>query len=402
MGNETILYNDLKEYNERKLSVEKSFLLNFSERAEDFFSSSGRIELLGNHTDHNNGLVLVSAVSLDIFAGVKMSNDNYIRIISEGYPLMTININNLNLSPNEKGKSSAIVKGVIQGFKNRGYNVGGFYCYATSNVFKGAGVSSSAAYELLIAGILNYYFNDNTIDRVELAKIAQFSEVEFFGKPCGLLDQMGISLGGINMIDFESIITPKISHIELELKDYDVILVNTGDDHTALTQYYSEIKDEMSKISSYFNKKTLREVNEEEFLKAIPELKNKYGGRAILRAIHFFEENKRVEIAYKAIENGDIATFLRCINESGESSYKLLQNCYYANDVNQGITLGVVLSQKLIKDGAVRVHGGGFAGTILSIVNKKESSKYLDEISKVFGKENCNKVYLRKLGVTKL
>ena len=402
MGNEAILYNNLKDYNERKLNVEKNFLLSFSERVEDFFSSSGRIELLGNHTDHNHGLVLVSAVSLDIFAGVKKSNDNYIRIISEGYPLMTININNLSLSPNEKGKSSAIVKGVIQGFRDRGYKVGGFYCYATSNVFKGAGVSSSAAYELLIAEILNYYFNGNNIDRVELAKIAQFSEVEFFGKPCGLLDQMGISLGGINMIDFESIITPKISHIELELNDYDVILVNTGDDHTALTQYYSEIKDEMSKISSYFNKKTLREVNEEEFLKSLPELKNKFGGRAILRAIHFFEENKRVEIAYNAIENGDIVTFLRCINESGESSYKLLQNCYYANDINQGITLGVVLSQRLIKDGAVRVHGGGFAGTILVIVNKNESDKYLDEMSKVFGKENCNKVYLRKLGVTKI
>lgn len=402
MGNETIIYNNLNEYQERKLSIEKNFLLSFSERAEDFFSSSGRIELLGNHTDHNNGLVLVSAVSLDIFAGVKKSDDNYIRIISEGYPLMTININNLSLSPNEKGKSSAIVKGVIQGFKDRGYNVGGFYCYATSNVFKGAGVSSSAAYELLIAGILNAYFNDNTIDRVELAKIAQFSEVEFFGKPCGLLDQMGISLGGINMIDFESTVTPKISHIELELNDYDVILVNTGDDHTALTQYYSEIKDEMSNVSSHFNKKTLREVNKEEFFKAIPELKNKYGGRAILRAIHFFEENERVEIAYKAIENGDISTFLKCVNESGESSYKLLQNCYYANDINQGITLGVVLSQRLIGDGAVRVHGGGFAGTILAIVNKKESNKYIDEMSKVFGKENCNKVYLRKLGTTKL
>ena len=327
MGNETIIYNNLNEYQERKLSIEKNFLLNFSERAEDFFSSSGRIELLGNHTDHNHGLVLVSAVSLDIFAGVKKSDDNYIKIISEGYPLMTININNLSLSPNEKGKSSAIVKGVIQGFLDRGYKVGGFYCYATSNIFKGAGISSSAAYELLIAGILNYYFNDNTIDRVELAKIAQFSEVEFFGKPCGLLDQMGISLGGINMIDFESIVTPEIAHIELELKDYDVILVNTGDDHTALTQYYSEIKDEMANISSYFNKQYLREVSKEEFLNAIPELKNKFGGRAVLRALHFYDENERVTLAYESIKNNDIKTFLKCVNESGESSYKLLHNC---------------------------------------------------------------------------
>ena len=202
MGNENIIYKDLKLYQERKMSIEKNFLINFNERVDDFFSSSGRIELLGNHTDHNNGLVLVSAVSLDIFAGVKKTNDNYIKIISEGYPLMTINVKNLTLSQNEIGKSSAIVKGVIKGFLDRGLKVGGFCCYATSNIFKGAGISSSAAYELLIAGILNYYYNNNVVDKVELAKIAQFSEVHFFGKPCGLLDQMGISLGGINQIDF--------------------------------------------------------------------------------------------------------------------------------------------------------------------------------------------------------
>jgi len=402
MGNETIIYSDLKEFQSRKLNVDKNFFINFDERVADYFSSSGRIELLGNHTDHNNGLVLVSAVSLDILAGVRKTNDNYIKIISEGYPFMTININNLNLSPNEKGKSSAIVKGVVQGFLNRGYKVGGFICYATSNIFKGAGISSSAAYELLIAGILNSYYNNDELDKVELAKIAQFSEVEFFGKPCGLLDQMGISLGGINMIDFESIVTPKIAHVELDLDDYDVILVNTGDDHTSLTQFYSEIKDEMASIAKHFGKTVLREVNVEEFYGSLKELKKKYGGRAVLRAIHYFDENERVNVAYNAIKNNDIKTFLKCVNESGESSYRLLQNCYYANDINQGITLGVVLSQRIIKDGAVRVHGGGFAGTILAFVNKNESENYINKMSEVFGKENCNRVGLRKLGVTRL
>jgi len=402
MGNETIIHSDLKEFQSRKLNVDKNFFINFDERVADYFSSSGRIELLGNHTDHNNGLVLVSAVSLDILAGVRKTNDNYIKIISEGYPLMTININNLNLSPNEKGKSSAIVKGVVQGFLNRGYKVGGFICYATSNIFKGAGISSSAAYELLIAGILNSYYNNDELDKVELAKIAQFSEVEFFGKPCGLLDQMGISLGGINMIDFESIVTPKIAHVELDLDDYDVILVNTGDDHTSLTQFYSEIKDEMASIAKHFGKTVLREVNVEEFYGSLKELKKKYGGRAVLRAIHYFDENERVNVAYNAIKNNDIKTFLKCVNESGESSYRLLQNCYYANDINQGITLGVVLSQRIIKDGAVRVHGGGFAGTILAFVNKNESENYINKMSEVFGKENCNRVGLRKLGVTRL
>jgi len=402
MGNETIIYSDLKEFQSRKLNVDKNFFINFDERVADYFSSSGRIELLGNHTDHNNGLVLVSAVSLDILAGVRKTNDNYIKIISEGYPFMTININNLNLSPNEKGKSSAIVKGVVQGFLNRGYKVGGFICYATSNIFKGAGISSSAAYELLIAGILNSYYNNDELDKVELAKIAQFSEVEFFGKPCGLLDQMGISLGGINMIDFESIVTPKIAHVELDLDDYDVILVNTGDDHTSLTQFYSEIKDEMASIAKHFGKTVLREVNVEEFYGSLKELKKKYGGRAVLRAIHYFDENERVNVAYNAIKNNDIKTFLKCVNESGESSNRLLQNCYYANDINQGITLGVVLSQRIIKDGAVRVHGGGFAGTILAFVNKNESENYINKMSEVFGKENCNRVGLRKLGVTRL
>ena len=163
--------------------------------------------------------------------------------------MMHININNLNISPNEVGKSSAIVKGVLQGFKNRGYNIGAFSCYATSNIFKGAGISSSAAYELLICEILNYYYNDDKIDRVEMAKIAQFSEVEYFGKPCGLLDQMGISLGGINMIDFKSTVNPLIKHVELELNDYDVILVNTGDDHTSLTKYYAEIKEGITRVA---------------------------------------------------------------------------------------------------------------------------------------------------------
>ena len=402
MKNADVLYKDIDKFNERKLNVEKEFLLNYKERVEDFFSSSGRIELLGNHTDHNNGLVLVSAVSLDIFAGVKKESGNYIKIISDGYPMMHININNLNVTPNEIGKSSAIVKGVLQGFKDRGYKIGAFSCYAVSNIFIGAGISSSAAYELLICEILNYYYNDDKIDRVEMAKIAQFSEVEYFGKPCGLLDQMGISLGGINMIDFNSIKEPLIKHVELELKDYDVILVNTGDDHTTLTKYYAEIKDEMALIANHFNKTVLREVNHKDFLYEIPVLREKYGGRAILRAMHYFDENKRVELAYKAIINNDIKTFLRCVNNSGESSYKLLQNCYYADDKNEGIPLALTISKKIIKDGACRVHGGGFAGTILAIVNKDESEEYISVMKKVFGENNCNKVELRKLGVTKV
>ena len=306
MKNAEIIYSNLELFNKRKLDIEKNFLINFNERVSDFFSSSGRIELLGNHTDHNNGLVLVSAVSLDILAGVKKVEGNYIKIISDGYPVMNINLNNLSVTPNEIGKSSAIVKGVLQGFKDRGLNVGAFTCYATSNIYKGAGISSSAAYELLICEILNYYFNDDKVDRVEMAKIAQFAEVEFFGKPCGLLDQMGISLGGINMIDFKSIKEPNIKHVELELNDYDVVLVNTGDDHTSLTKYYAEIKDEMAMIAKYFNKEVLREVAHQDFLNEIPVLREKFGGRAILRAMHYFDENKRVELAYKAIINNDI------------------------------------------------------------------------------------------------
>ena len=402
MENAKIIYSNEKEFLDRKFKIEKNFLINFSERIDDFFSSSGRIELLGNHTDHNNGKVLVSAVSLDIFAGVKKTNDNYIRIVSEGFPLMTININNLSLSPNEKGKSSAMVKGVVQGFLNRGLKVGGFICYATSNIYKGAGVSSSAAYELLICEILNYYYNEDKVDRVEMAKIAQYSEVEFFGKPCGLLDQMGISLGGVNMIDFESTKTPLIQHVELELKDYDVVLINTGDDHSALTPYYAEIKDDMAKIAKHFKKNVLREVTHEDFLNEIPTLRKKFGGRAIIRAMHYYDENKRVEKAYKAICNKDISTFLNCVNESGESSYKMLQNCYYANDASQGITLALTISKKIIKDGACRVHGGGFAGTILAFVNKNESDYYLDVMRKVFGDENCNRVNLRMLGSIKI
>lgn len=402
MNNESIIYSDIELFNTRRKEVESKFFAKFNSEVKDFFSSSGRIELLGNHTDHNNGLVLVSAVSLDILAGVKINDGNIIKIFSEGFPLISIDINDLRLNKNEIGKSSAIVKGVLQGFKDRGYKIGAFSCYEISNIYKGAGISSSAAYELLICQILNHYYNDEKIDRVEMAKIAQFSEVEFFGKPCGLLDQMGISLGGINMIDFKSTKNPIINHVELDLPDYDVVLVNTGDDHTSLTKYYAEIKDEMAAIAKHFNKNVLREVNEKDFYDSLPTLKEKYGGRAILRAMHYFDENTRVEKAYNSILNKDIKTLLQCINESGESSYKLLQNCYYANDINQGIPLALAISKRTIKDGACRVHGGGFAGTILAIVNKTESDNYIRLMRQVFGENNCNKVELRKLGVTKL
>jgi len=380
--------------------LSKVFNLYFDEIASDYFCSPGRIELLGNHTDHNNGLVLVSSVSLSIKAATKKANE--ICIFSKGYPSIKIDLSNIEYKKSEEGTSTSLVKGILRGFVNQGYQIGGFKCYLESDIFKGAGISSSAAYELLIANILNYYYNQNKIPKVELAKIGQFAEVNYFGKPCGLLDQMGVSLGGINMIDFKSTSEPKIEQMYLELNDYDVILINTGDDHCNLTDYYKSIQDDMKDISTYFNCSSLREVKEDEFYHSLPILKEKYGGRAILRAVHYFEENKRVIKARDAIINNNIELFLKLINESGVSSFELLQNCFYPEDKKQGITLALTLSKRIVKDGAFRVHGGGFAGTILAFVNKKESDNYLNEMSKVFGLNNCVKVKLTKEGTKRL
>jgi len=386
-------------YTNRKEKISDLFFEEFKEYPNFFFSSSGRIEVLGNHTDHNNGLVLVSAVDLDILAAVKLRNDNKVIIVNEGYPKNVVSLDDLEIKKEAYGTTDALIKGVLYKFKELGYKIGGFEATTQSKIFKGAGLSSSAAYELLICSILNKLYNNNKMDRVLMAQIGQYSENVYFGKPSGLLDQMGVSLGGFNFIDFESTANPKIETFNFDLKDYRIVLINTGGSHGNLTKYYAAIKDDMKKVAKVFGKDNLREVKEEDFYDKLSLVKKKVGGRAILRAIHYFDENNRVLKAYNALKNDDVKTFLDMVNESGESSYKLLQNCFIEKDKKQGIALALELSKKYIKDGAVRVHGGGFKGTVIAYVSLKEQIDYINKMKKVFGERNVCKVNLRPIGV---
>lgn len=365
-----------------------------------FFSSPGRIEICGNHTDHQNGKVLCGAVNLDTLACVEKDDDGIIKVNSDGYPLIEVDTKDLKLNEDEKGTSTALVKGVVAYFVNNGKNVGGLKVSANSNVYKGAGVSSSASFELLIAIILSDVYNDGSLDEVFLAKSAHFAESKYFGKPCGLLDQCAIAFGGICFIDFSD---GEPHPIKLkESLPLSVILINTGGDHSKLTDEYSAIRREMSEVAAYFGKSVLREVDKSNFLAELPILRGKTSGRAILRAMHFFNENERVMDACGAIESKDIQTFARIINESGLSSLTYLQNCYPSGDALQLIPSAVEIMKTIDGINASRVHGGGFAGTIICFAETQALSSITSKLDYVFGKENYFVVNIRLSGATEI
>ena len=392
------MYNKNKsKFGSRVKNLSKVYKNYFHIEPEDAFTSPGRIELLGNHTDHNHGQVLVSSIDLNILCLATKTDDSKVIFYSKGFPIMEVDLNDLDKKENEYGESIGILRGVLYKFKELGYNIGGLRASTSTTIYKGAGVSSSAAFELLVCKILSYYFNEDKISPVELAKIGQFAETVYFNKPCGLLDQMGIGLGSVNFIDFKVIENPYIKTLRTSFKNYDFVLVNCKDSHSSLTHLYSKIKEDMSLISSYFNKKVLREVSEKEFYKHKNQLIEKFGEDVYLRGKHFFEENRRVRNAKDAIINKDEKEFLRIINESGESSFYQLKNCY-VNDINENLPKGILKSKEIIKDGAVRVHGGGFAGTLLAIVSKDEVEDYIKEMREMFGNKNVRKITTNRFG----
>ena len=388
---------DEKKARERLDRLASLFKENEGSCPEYFFSSPGRAEILGNHTDHNNGLVLVAAITCDILAAVGKRDDGKIKICSEGYAPFTVVLSELGVVPEEKGTSIALTRGVAKAIKDKGYEINGFTAYLTSDVFKGAGVSSSAAYEVLIAEILNYLYLGGKLSPTEKAAISQYSENVYFGKPCGLLDQSGIALGSLSRLDFKDPRSPVVEKYSM-IKGYSLVITNTGGDHASLTPHYAAIRSEMEEVAGYFGKKVLREVKKEEFFSSVPALMKKHSGRAILRALHFFEENERVDAACAALKDENAAEFLKAVNSSGLSSLVKLQNCAVPAETDQRVILGTELSRKIIKDGAVRVHGGGFAGSILAIVADAEKDGYVSEISGIFGKENVFVTEVRGAG----
>lgn len=367
-----------------------------------FYSSSGRAELVGNHTDHNNGFVLAATVDLDTVAAVTKQEKKEIIINSVGYSPVCINIEDIALNENEYGSSTALARGVVKAFVDRGYNVGGFVANTSSNIFKGAGVSSSAAFELLVCEILNDIYNGGKIDFVTKAIMSQYAENYYFGKPSGLMDQLTIAKGGVSFMDFEDVANPKATSVQWNFNNIGLVIINCGGDHSDLTSEYAEIKDDMKAVATTLGKKVLREVADADFYNNIPKLQKVCGGRAILRAKHYFEENERVKKALQAINNNDENSFLECINLSGTSSYQQLQNCYAKEDKEQTIPLGLHLTDRSTDVLAKRVHGGGFAGTILVMLGKQYATNFVEYMQEYFGKENIFKLAIRNKGTIRV
>ncbi|MEE1280457.1 MAG: galactokinase family protein [Oscillospiraceae bacterium] len=367
------------------------------------FSAPGRTEICGNHTDHNNGKTLSAAINLDAIA-VAAKDEQSIEVCSQGFAPDRIELCDIEYKENEKNSSRALIKGVCSGFNERGFKYGGFVTYTTSDVLKGSGISSSAAFEVLLCTIENYFYNNSGIDAVTIAKIAQYAENKFFGKPCGLLDQISSSVGGFITADFESPNNPEIEKIEFDFEKsgYVLCIVNTGGSHEDSTHEYAAIPAEMKAVAEFFGKQTLRELKREDIRHSAKVLREKIGDRAILRAMHFFDENDRVDSLSKALNENDFSEALKQIRRSGRSSFMYLQNVYSSTlPAEQGLSLALSLSDSILEyDGAFRVHGGGFGGTIEAFVPKNMLTEYKKCMDDVFGEGACIALNIRKQGGT--
>lgn len=366
------------------------------------FSVPGRTEIGGNHTDHQHGHVLCASVDRDILACAAPNYLNCIRVRSEGYPDIKVDIDSLMPQESEFGASSALVRGVAAGIAERGYPIGGFDMYMTSDVPSGSGLSSSAAFEVLVGDVINRFFGDEALDAIEIAKIGQYAENVYFGKPCGLMDQLACSVGGVISIDLEDPAVPQVRKIGFDLAEvgFALCIIDSGADHADLTDDYAGITREMGTVAACFGKKVLRDVARSEFQAAIPELRVKCGDRAVLRAIHFFEDDRRAMEEADALEKGDFHRFLSLVNESGYSSAQCLQNTWsVAAPHKQAIPLVLEIGRKLLGEkGAIRVHGGGFAGTVQAFVPEDSLASFISVMEELLGNGCCQIMNLRPQG----
>ena len=399
----SMLYGDVSAARARYLKACESFEGIFGGKENiRLFSAPGRTEVGGNHTDHQHGCVLAGGVNLDVIAVAAPNNDGKVRIKSEGYDMDVIDITELEKNTAEHGRASALIRGVLSRFKELGADISGFNAYTTSNVLKGSGLSSSAAFEVLVGNIVNGMFFNNKADEITIAKIGQYAEREYFGKPCGLLDQMASSLGGFTYADFFNPADPITEKINLDIHSfgYTLCVVDTGGNHANLTQDYADITVECKEISNKLGVDFLRDADQNRFYNSIAELRRACGDRAVLRAFHFFNENDRVEKQKAALKAGDFERFLKLVNESGESSYDYLQNLYSNSAVSeQGLPLAIALTKKFLNGkGACRVHGGGFAGTIQCYIPSELLADYKKTIEAVFGENSCCVLNIRPVG----
>ena len=368
----------------------------------EIYSAPGRSEVGGNHTDHQYGKVLATSLNLDFIAVVHPLEEPVVELKSEGYDMIRVDLTKPEPDSREYGTTDALVRGMAAGLVERGYRIGGFRAYVTSDVPGGAGMSSSAALEILIGTILSGLYNDGKAGAVELARIGQQAENVFFGKPCGLMDQMACSVGGLIRIDFADPKAPVTESVQVDFSRYghSLCITDTKGSHADLTDDYAAIPQEMKKIAAHYGKEVLRQVDEERFRKDLPELRQAYGDRAVLRALHFFRENARVDAQCRALEAGDFEAFKKLIRASGRSSYMYLQNVYSNKDVTaQGLSLALCISEQVLgEDGAYRIHGGGFAGTIQAFVPEEKTEEYRMAMDDLFGPGSCLVLKVRPYG----
>lgn len=399
----SMLYGNTETAKQRYTDACDSFCKYFPESDEiRLFSAPGRTEVGGNHTDHQHGSVLAGSVNLDVIAIVSPNNDGKIRIKSKGYDMDTVSITEFGKNSAEEGKAISLIRGVCKRFEELGYKIGGFNAYTTSNVLKGSGLSSSAAFEVLVGNIINNLFANGEVLPIDIAKIGQFAEREYFGKPCGLLDQMASSLGGFTYADFHNPQDPITESIDLDIKSfgYTLCVVDTGGNHANLTQDYADITLECKAVSNELGVDYLRDADINAFYGKIAELREKCGDRAVLRAFHFINEQQRVLDQRAALKSKDFEGFLEMVNSSGQSSYDYLQNLYSTSAVNeQGLSLAIALTKRFLNGkGACRVHGGGFAGTIQCYIPSELLEAYKEMIEKAFGEGSCCVLNIRPVG----
>ncbi len=399
--------NALSAQKERYSNTIKEFEKQFGiDREISLFSAPGRTEVCGNHTDHQHGRVLAAGVNLDVIGAASKNSDNVIRIQSKGYPLDTIDLNDLSIQDSEKNSAAALIRGIAARFQQLGYQIGGFDAYTTSDVLKGSGLSSSAAFETLIGVMFNELFANGKVTPVEIAQIGQYAENEYFGKPCGLMDQTASSVGGFVTIDFVSLHKPMVKKLSVDFEKYGhkLCIVDTGGNHADLTGDYASVPEEMKTVAHEFGKQVLRQVDSQIFYQNIAKVRAACSDRAVLRAFHFFADNERVLQEVRALESGDFETFKNLVIESGRSSFMYLQNVYTCkNPDEQGLSLGLALSEQLLAGrGAWRVHGGGFAGTIQCFVPEDLLECYRNTMETVFGAGTCHILSIRPVGGVKV
>lgn len=399
-GTEAAVLADQKQ---RYIDAINSFAKLYPNRSEiEIFSAPGRTEVGGNHTDHQNGCVLAAAVNLDAIAVVAFHDECVIRLHSKGHSEEHIKLDDLDVHEDEKGTTAGIIRGVVSKFHEMNIKIGGFDVYVTSDVLSGSGLSSSAAFEVLLGTIIDKHYNGGKAGAIEIAKIGQYAENVYFGKKSGLMDQMVSSVGGFVFIDFADPEKPKIKKIFCNLTDagYALCITDTKGSHANLIDDYSSIRTEMESVAEYFGKKHLSEVEENKFIAAVPELRKTCSDRAILRAAHFFMDNKTSQDEAKALWQNELDKFLVLVRKSGSSSAMWLQNLYSCSSPSeQGITLGLWASSQILGDeGAARVHGGGFAGTIQAFVPFKLGKKYRERMDSIFGEGSCKILKIRQSG----